>query len=257
MRHLRDFTMARVGLGKAGDALPTHVLLELRRARAAAGDAVHEALDVASLVQECEGRAWPCIAVRSAARNRAEYLRRPDLGRTLDENSRGAINPGPFDVSIIVADGLSALAVHRHAFAVLDRLIPKLRDAVWTLAPLTLVEQGRVAIGDDIATFLKARLSLILIGERPGLTSPDSLGAYLTWSPARGKTDAERNCISNIRPEGMPYDQAADRLFALIAESRRRRLSGVALKEDQVFIEAGHLKTQKKCSMSRPEVTSG
>jgi ethanolamine ammonia-lyase small subunit len=232
MRQLRDFTMARVGLGKAGDALPTKVLLELRGARAVAGDAVHAPLGVASLVQECARREWSCIAVRSAARDRTEYLRRPDLGRTLDVDSRAAINPGPFDLSIIVADGLSALAVHRHTFAVLDRLIPKLRDAGWSLAPITLVEQGRVAIGDDIATLLKAQLSLILVGERPGLTSPDSLGAYLTWSPARGKTEAERNCVSNIRPEGLPYDQAADRLFGLLSESRRRRLSGVALKEE-------------------------
>jgi ethanolamine ammonia-lyase small subunit len=232
MRQLRDFTMARVSLGKAGDALPTEVLLEIRRGRAVAGDAVHEALDVAGLVQECAHRMWPCITVRSAARDRAEYLRRPDLGRTLHQDSRAALDAGPFDLAIIVADGLSALAVHRHAIAVLDHLVAPLRDAALSIAPLVLVEQGRVAIGDDIATLLKAQLSIILIGERPGLSSPASLGAYLTWSPARGKTDAERNCVSNIRPEGLPYDRAADRLFALISESRRRRLSGIALKED-------------------------
>jgi ethanolamine ammonia-lyase small subunit len=241
MKYLRDFTMARVGIGKAGDALPTQVLLELRQARAAAADAVHEALDVAGLVLECQRRGWPSIPVRSAAHDRAEYLRRPDLGRTLHQDSRGLIHAGPFDLSIMVADGLSALAVHRHAFAVLDILIPKLRDASWTLAPLTLVEQGRVAIGDDIGALLEARLALILIGERPGLTSPDSLGAYLTWSPARGKTDAERNCVSNIRPEGLPYDQAAARLFALLTESRRFELSGIALK-------AGHV-----CTFQVPE----
>ena len=167
MKILRDFTMARVGLGKAGDALPTSVLLELRRARAVAGDAVHEALDVASLIQECRRRDWPCLAVRSAAHDRAEYLRRPDLGRALDPDSRSPIHPGPFDISIIVADGLSALAVHRHAIAVLDRLIPKLRDAQWTLSPITIVEQGRVAIADDIGSMQQARLSLILLGERP------------------------------------------------------------------------------------------
>ncbi len=239
MRQLRDFTMARVELGRAGDALPAQVLLDLRRARATARDAVHDALDVASLVQECQQRGWPFVAVHSAAQDRTEYLRRPDLGRILHQDSRQLLLPGPFDASIIVADGLSALAVHRHAFAVLDCLIPKLREAAWNLAPLTLVEQGRVAIGDDVATLVQARLSLVLIGERPGLTSPDSLGVYLTWSPARGKTDAERNCISNIRPEGLPYDEASNRILALMTESRRRQLSGIALKEDHA---AGYLR---------------
>jgi ethanolamine ammonia-lyase small subunit len=237
MKDLRGFTMARVGLGRAGDALPTGVLLELRRARAVAGDAVHETLNVAGLGADCEERGWPWVAVRSGARDRAQYLRRPDLGRMLDEESRTVLSavprlPGPFDLCIIVADGLSALAIHRHALAVLDGLMPKLGEAGWTMAPPVLVEQGRVAIGDSIATLLGARLSLVLIGERPGLSSPDSLGAYLTWSPAPGKTDAERNCISNIRPGGLAYGQAADRLFALMTESRRRELSGVALKED-------------------------
>ena len=227
MKRLREFTMARVGLGRAGDALPTRELLDLRRARAAAGDAVHEPLDVAGLMQELAHRGWPSVAVRSAAGSRVEYLRRPDLGRILHQDLRGALTAGPFDASIILADGLSARAVHRHAVAVLDLLLPRLHDAGWTTAPLTVVEQGRVAIGDDIATILEARLSVILIGERPGLSSTDSLGAYLTWSPARGKTDAERNCISNIRPDGLPYQQAAGQLFALMTESRRKRLTGV------------------------------
>ena len=243
MTDLRNFTMARVGLARAGDALCTSVLLELRQARATAGDAVHETLDVPGLAEECERRGLPWLGVRSAARDRTEYLRRPDLGRVLHEGSRAAVSQYPrspdlFDLLIIIADGLSALATHRHAFAVLDHLIPKLNEAGWRIAPLVVVEQGRVAIGDDVATLLPTRLSLILIGERPGLSSPDSLGAYLTWSPALGKTDAERNCISNIRPEGLPYGPAADRLFALMTESRRRQLSGFALKEDH---EAGRL----------------
>jgi ethanolamine ammonia-lyase small subunit len=224
--------MARVGLGRAGDALPLPELLDLRRAHAVARDAVHQLLDIASLRFECGNRGWECVTIQSAARDRTAYLRRPDLGRTLNEGAKSALKAGPFDAVLVIADGLSAVAVQRHAVAVLDRLLPKLSAAKWTLAPIVLVEQGRVAIGDPIAELLKARLSVVLIGERPGLTSPDSLGAYLTWAPRVGKTDAERNCISNIRPEGLAYDEAAERIFALMTESRRRRVSGVSLKED-------------------------
>jgi ethanolamine ammonia-lyase small subunit len=229
MKQLRNFTMARVGLDRAGDALAVNELLDLRRAHAVARDAVHEPLDTASLRWECQTRGWDPIVIHSAARDRAEYLRRPDLGRI---PSRPANAGGPFDAVILIADGLSATAVHRHAVNVLTRLLPKLDAAGWLLAPLVIIEQGRVAIADPIAADFHARLSVILIGERPGLTSPDSLGAYLTWAPAPGKTDAERNCISNIRPEGLPYDEAAHRIFALMTESRRRQVSGIALKED-------------------------
>jgi ethanolamine ammonia-lyase small subunit len=230
MNRLRDFTMARVGLGRAGEALPTRELLDLRASRAAAGDAVHEALDVTSVIQHCVSRGWEWAAVHSRARDRAEYLRRPDWGRVVDEGSRGALGPGPYDATIIIADGLSARAVHRHAVVVLEGLIPKLREAAWSIAPLTIVEQARVAIGDDIAMLQQARLSVMLIGERPGLSAPDSLGAYLTWSPEHGKTDAERNCISNIRPEGLAYEVAVHQLFALMTASRQRQISGVRLK---------------------------
>jgi ethanolamine ammonia-lyase small subunit len=232
MRQLRNFTMARVGLDRAGDALPMRELLDLRRAHAAARDAVHEALDEAL---DINGLGLDAVRVHSQARDRAEYLRRPDLGRLPQEQARALLKPGPFDAVIVIADGLSALAVHRHATAVLERLLPKLRDAGWTLAPLVVVEQGRVAIADAIGAWLQARLSLMLIGERPGLSSPDSLGAYLTWAPAPGKSDAERNCISNIRAEGLSYDHAAERMFLLMTESRARRLSGVAL-----AIESSH-----------------
>ena len=229
MKHLRQFTMARVALGRAGDALPMRELLNLRAAHAAARDAVHKPLDVACLRQECEQRGWECVALHSAAADRTEYLRRPDRGRRLKEESRMLLMRGKYDAAIIIADGLSALAVHRHAVAVLDHLIPRLNS--WSLAPIALVEQARVAVGDEIGVTLGANLTLILIGERPGLSSPDSLGAYLTWDPKPGKTDAERNCISNIRPEGLPYDEAAERLRALMTEAARRKLSGVALKE--------------------------
>jgi ethanolamine ammonia-lyase small subunit len=152
MKDLRRFTMARVGLGRAGDALPVRDLLDVRRAHAAARDAVHEVLDMVSLRLECEQRGWNPVAIHSAARDRAEYLRRPDLGRIPQPEARGALPPGPFDAAIMVADGLSALAVHRHAVALLGELLPKLREAEWRLAPLVLVEQGRVAIGDAIGS---------------------------------------------------------------------------------------------------------
>jgi ethanolamine ammonia-lyase small subunit len=230
VKDLRTFTMARVSLGRAGNALPVRELLDFRAAHAAARDAVHVALDIQGLRMECKQRGWEGISLHSAAANRPHYLRRPDLGRRLSEPSRSLLTPGSYDAAIILADGLSALAVHRHAIAVLERLIPRLAPS-WKLGPIALVEQGRVAIGDEIGATLRAKLTLILIGERPGLTSPDSLGAYLTWNPRPGKTDAERNCISNIRPEGLPYEQAAARIFALLTESRRRKLSGVHLKE--------------------------
>ncbi len=231
MKSLREFTMARVALGRAGNALPTRELLELRRARAGAGDAVHESLDLVSLRADCDGRGWEAIPVQSQATDRIEYLRRPDLGRALREASHEALRGGPCDAAIILADGLSARAVHRHAIALLEELLPKLQDAGWSLAPLVLVEQGRVAIGDDIGELLGAAMTLILIGERPGLSAADSLGAYLTWSPVRGRTDAERNCVSNIRPEGLAYGPAAEVLFNLMTASRAKQLSGIALKQ--------------------------
>lgn len=225
MNQLRNFTMARVGLGRAGDALPLREVLDFRLAHAAARDAVHEPLDPASL-----GR-WPCTLLRSAVRDRTEYLRRPDLGRRL--GSGLPLAASECDVAVCVVDGLSALAIHRHAAALLDRLIPKFADAGWKLSDLTLVEFGRVAIGDEIGAAMRAKIALVLIGERPGLQSPDSLGAYLTWDPRPGRTDAERNCISNIRADGLGYEAAAERIFALMAESMRRKLSGVSLKEER------------------------
>jgi len=167
--------------------------------------------------------------LHSGAQDRATYLRRPDLGRQLAVESRGRLKSGSYDVSVAMVDGLSAPAVEHHAVPLLEQLLPLLED--WSFAPLCIVEQGRVAIGDDIAFALGARMSLVLIGERPGLSSPDSLGAYLTWSPRLGRTDAERNCISNIRLEGLGYEEAAVRLSALMREARRLELTGVMLKE--------------------------
>jgi ethanolamine ammonia-lyase small subunit len=218
---LKAFTPARVALGRTGHSLPTTELLRFQLDHARARDAVYEELDPASL-------GVPHVLVRSAAPDRATYLRRPDLGRRLCADT--TLERGDYDAAIVIADGLSAPAVHRHAAPLLAALAPLLEG--WQLAPLTLVLQGRVAIGDEIGQRLGARQVAMLIGERPGLTSPDSLGIYLTWDPRPGRTDAERNCISNVRTEGLPYTLAARKLHFLMSEARVRKLSGVALKED-------------------------
>lgn len=170
--------------------------------------------------------------VHSAARDRAEYLRRPDLGRRLDAESALKLAPGEFDAALVIADGLSALAVERYALRTVSELRERLKAEDWNLAALVIARQARVALGDDIGARLGARMVVILIGERPGLSSPDSLGAYLTYDPITGRTDAERNCISNIRDQGLTPELAAYKLWFLMNESRRRKLSGVALKED-------------------------
>jgi len=235
MTRLRDYTPARVELGRAGASLPTQALLEFQLAHAKARDAVHLPLAVHSLVVELKQKGIDSIALASAARNRDEYLKRPDLGRRLSDDSRerlGALQAG-HDAAFVIADGLSALAVHRHAVPLMEVL---LRDLDWRLAPIAIVEQARVAIGDQIGELLGARMVVVLVGERPGLSSPDSLGAYLTWQPRPGRTDAERNCISNIRAEGLSYAAAAHKLLFLMNESRRLKLSGVRLKEDAVTV---------------------
>ena len=228
---LRSLTPARVGLGRTGVSLETRDLLSFQRAHAQARDAVHARLEAAALATDiAKISGGSVLRLHSAAMDRATYLQRPDLGRRLDETSRAALHPGNWDVAIIVADGLSALAVERHAPPLLQELLPQIEG--WSLAPIAVVEQGRVAIGDEIGAALGAQLSVVLIGERPGLSSPDSLGAYITWAPRPGRTDAERNCISNIRAEGLSYAQAAAQLAFFLAEARRRQLTGIALKED-------------------------
>jgi ethanolamine ammonia-lyase small subunit len=226
--------MARVQLERAGTSLATREVLSFQLSHAAARDAVHERLEIHAVRMECETRGWPVAVLRSRAKDRAEYLRRPDLGRRLAPETTPLLQTArSIDISIAIADGLSALAVHRHAVPLLDHLLPELKAVGWSWEPLAIVEQGRVAVADEIGHLLGAKLALILIGERPGLTSPDSLGAYLTWAPRPERTDAERNCISNIRPEGLDYAQAANRIFFLISEAFRRQLTGVALKEDR------------------------
>lgn len=220
---LKQFTPARVETGRSGHSLPTAELLRFQLDHARARDAVYEEFDAASM-----GR--PHLLLHSAAPDRATYLRRPDLGRKLSEESRARLTRGNCDAVLVVADGLSAPAVHRHAGPLLDALLPMLEG--WRLAPLVVVLQGRVAIGDEIGEALAAKQSVVLIGERPGLTSPDSLGVYLTWAPRVGRTDAERNCISNVRAEGISYGLAARKLHFLMQEARVRKLSGVGLKEE-------------------------
>ena len=223
---LTQFTPARVALARAGHSLATAELLRLQLDHARARDAVQFELDPASI-------RMPHVLVRSAARDRATYLRRPDLGRSLAEESRSQLVRGDYDAAIVVAGGLSAPAIHHHAMAVLESLLPRL--AAWRLAPLTVALLARVALGDEIGEALGARMVVVLIGERPGLTSPDSMGIYLTWGPRRGRNDAERNCISNVRTAGIGSDLAAHKVHFLMEASRTRRLSGVQLKEETKY----------------------
>jgi ethanolamine ammonia-lyase small subunit len=231
---LRAFTPARIALGRAGAALPLKEVLEFRMAHAHARDAVYSLLDTGGLRHALEPLGLPIHVLHSQAADRHTYLQRPDLGRKLDTASETRLLEGTIpgsDLAFVVADGLSATAVNRHAAPLLDLLVPALRDAGIHLAPLCLLEQGRVATGDPIGHLLGARMTILLIGERPGLSSADSMGAYLTFGPSPGLTDESRNCISNIRPQGLSYADAADRLLHLIGASMRLGLSGVGLKD--------------------------
>ena len=240
---LRQFTAARIALGRSGVSLPTQPQLAFQLAHARARDAVHLALDVPQLLHDLESaglsQTAKTLVLESAAADRLQYLQRPDLGRRLSDASRGRLNALPaqamargFDLAVVMADGLSALAVAQQAVPLLRALQPYIAAAQWSLAPLAIVRQGRVAVGDEIGQLLGARALLLLIGERPGLSSPDSLGAYLTWMPRVGLTDASRNCISNIRPAGLSCDEAALKAHYLLAEMQRRQLSGVLLKDE-------------------------
>ncbi len=236
---LRLVTPARVGLRSAGTSLATAELLDFQLAHARARDAVHATLQTGSMLAELRqlGVGEP-VPLHSTAKNCQAYLQRPDLGRKLDSSSAERLDVlrgrGAFEIAFVVCDGLSALAVERHAVPLLRELIPLLQRTM-RVAPVCLVEQGRVAIGDDIAQRLGARLAVVLIGERPGLSSPDSLGAYISWSPVPGKTtDAERNCISNIRAEGLGYKEAALRLRYYIGAAFTLGQTGTALKDPEV-----------------------
>ena len=227
---LRQYTSARVGLNRAGFSLAIGEVLNFQLAHARARDAVHATLDVQSLVAGLRERRLPFCVLRTAALDRATYLRHPDLGRTLSSESAAQLTSAPSDLVFVIADGLSAVAVGRHALPLLDEVLPTVIANKWSVGPICIVEQGRVAVADAIGAALQAKISVVLIGERPGLSSPDSLGAYITWAPHRRRTDAERNCISNIRPEGLGYAAAARMLAFYLRESLRRKLSGIALK---------------------------
>ena len=256
---LRDYTPARVALTSTGTSLTTRHALEFALAHAQARDAVHSILDLATLTSALEARTLPHLRVQSAAPDRTTYLRRPDLGRTLATTAgaplfqfhrKGGVSfaeandrtpptqPQTATLTIILADGLSATATNRHAIPLLDELIPLLDS--WRLTPILLATQARVALADPIGQALRADATLILIGERPGLSSPDSLGAYITWAPRPGRTDAERNCVSNIRPPlhdplnrqaGLDYATAAQKIAWYLTQARRLGLTGITLRE--------------------------
>jgi ethanolamine ammonia-lyase small subunit len=227
--NLRSLTPARIGIGRAGSGVPTTELLAFGLAHARARDAVHAALDVDGLVSAFHSLNFPVQVVKSQAPDRATYLRRPDLGRRLSNEVHLDKTPKP--IALAIVDGLSALAVQRHAIPLIQVLIA-LAPQRWAGAPAAIALQGRVALGDAIGEGFGAQLVVVLIGERPGLSSPDSLGAYLTFAPHVGRTDAERNCVSNIRPEGLGYEAAARRIDWLAAAALARGLTGIGLKDE-------------------------
>jgi ethanolamine ammonia-lyase small subunit len=236
LRDLRHLTPARVGLGRNGASLPTKALLEFARDHARARDAVHAAFDVASIVAGLGGIGLRTLQISSQAVNRPDYLRRPDLGRKLEESSRVLLEAGlhaPWDLAIVVGDGLSPSAVNAHAVELIRNLLPRLGTIV--VAPVVVASGARVALGDEIGSLLQARMVVVLIGERPGLSAPDSLGAYITFAPKTGRSDAERNCVSNIHGAGLSADDAAFRIAWLVREGFRRQLTGVALKDESAL----------------------
>ncbi len=254
---LRQFTDARIGLGRVGTSIPTQELLRFQLSHAQAIDAVHVPLNVEQLSEQFAESTLlqpylPLQKLHSKARERIEYLQRPDLGRQLDEASIYQLSEQrkekSYDLVFVIADGLSSYAIANHAQAFLEILINNLHkeaDKEWKIAPICVVEQGRVAVGDDVAQTLNAKQVVLLIGERPGLSSPDSMGLYLTWNAQRGSEDSLRNCISNIRPEGLNYQAAAHKCSYLLKESLRLQLSGVNLKDRSENVQLQSSTTQQ------------
>jgi len=233
LARLKQFTPARIGLGRAGTAQPTEASLKFLLDHARARDAVHAAPDFEAIAEALRERGWTPIHVQSAARDRTEYLRRPDLGRRLSPAGRSIVerHQRGSDVAVIAADGLSSSAIVTNLLPTLDCLRPLLQRRGLTIGPLVLVEQGRVAIGDEIGELMDAKLALVLIGERPGLSAADSLGAYITWRPRVGATDSSRNCISNIRAAGLPPEEAAIQIDDLVGRAFVHAVTGVRLNE--------------------------
>ncbi|MBR9971916.1 ethanolamine ammonia-lyase subunit EutC [Magnetospirillum sulfuroxidans] len=241
----RAATRARIGLGRSGDSLPTAALLDFQLSHAKARDAVHGAVDWDALEQQMPR---PAIRVKSAVPDRSTYLRRPDLGRRLDPASASGLVKGAWDVVLIVGDGLSAAAVQNWAVQVVWAVHMRLSGL--SIAPLVLAEQARVALSDPIGAALGAKLAVMLIGERPGLSVADSLGIYMTYGPRSGRRDADRNCLSNIHAHGLSPAAAADKLVWLITQSLRRGLSGVGLKEETPSLQPGQGSTPGQISIS-------
>jgi ethanolamine ammonia-lyase small subunit len=231
---LRSLTPARVALGRSGVSLPTRALLDFTLDHARARDAVHAPFNVPALVADLGALGLHVSEVASRASNRADYLRRPDLGRRLDAASaqRLASCDVAGSLAIVVGDGLSAAAVHAHAVELMRSLLPRLAGAGIEIGEVVVASGARVALGDEIGAILKASMVVVLIGERPGLSAPDSLGAYLTFAPEIGRTDAERNCVSNIHREGLGYDEAAFKIAWLVGMALERGVTGVALKDE-------------------------
>jgi ethanolamine ammonia-lyase small subunit len=239
---LARWTPARIALGRAGASLPTHEVLGFALAHARARDAVHAAFDAADVARGLADLGLETIEIESDAVERALYLRRPDYGRRLSQASRDGLQKrkaGQTDLALVIGDGLSAAAVHAHAVPLIAALLPHVRSLKLSLAPVVIARGARVALADEIGSLLRARLVAMLIGERPGLSSPDSLGVYLTFGPKVGLSDAERNCISNIRPEGLSYELAAFKLAWLAREALRRSLTGVNLKDESDALVQG------------------
>jgi ethanolamine ammonia-lyase small subunit len=240
---LKNFTDARIALGRAGVSLPTAAHLAFQLAHAQARDAVHLPFDPLGMQTSLQGLGLPTLRLHSQTIDRAMYLQRPDLGRRLDAASLQTLTQWQnqhrttqaFDVAFVLVDGLSALAIHQNAVPLVSLMLQRLKADTtqpWTVAPLTVVAQGRVAIGDEVGAAWRANTVVVLIGERPGLSSPDSMGIYLTWAPKVGTTDAARNCISNVRPAGLSVDAAAATLHRLLSQARLKQLTGVSLKDD-------------------------
>jgi ethanolamine ammonia-lyase small subunit len=234
-RDLRQFTQARIALGRTGHAVRTKELLDFQLAHAEARDAVHFPWNIHAFAGQVQDLGEDVLILDTPVSSRSEYLRRPDLGRVLTEASRTrlkGLRAGAADVALIVTNGLSSTAVERHGVPLLRAIVEGFRARQYRIAPVALVANGRVALADDIGGALAARVAIIVVGERPGLSAADGLGLYLTFAPRPGNTDAERNCISNVRPpEGLGYADAAAKLLYLTGESLRRGLSGVTLKD--------------------------
>lgn len=239
-RALSRFTAARIALGRSGGSWRTETLLDFRLAHARARDAVMKPFQWQALDAELRRAGFETFPLASDAADRQAYLKRPDLGRRLSSDSRQQLEEyrgrwGKRDLAVLISDGLSALAAERQIVPTVAGLLPVLNEAGWTVFPIFIVPFARVKLQDEVGALLQARLTLMLLGERPGLGSADSLGAYLTYRPGAGKTDADRNCISNIRPDGLPPEQAAEKLAHFLFESARVQVSGVALKDTARF----------------------